>query len=106
MGGVITVWSGTAFNCPDRNEITLRHNQFENAMGDCNDGAVVGYSVESTDNCFTSRLDVRLSADLQGRSVTCSVDDGSGVSLLGTSAVIVSTVTPASGINFFYLCAE
>jgi hypothetical protein len=94
---VITVWGGTAFNCPDRSEVTLRHNQFENAMGDCNDGAIVGYSVESVDNCFTSRLDVRLSADLGGQTVTCSVDDGSGVNILGTRTLIVSTVTP-SGI--------
>ena len=90
---MITVWGGTAFNCPDRNEISLRHNQFENAIGECNDGAIVGYSVENVDNCFTSRLDVRLSADLQGRTITCSVDDGSGVIMLGTSALIVSTVT-------------
>ena len=89
--GVITVWAGNAFDCPDRNEISLRHNQFENAVGECNDGAIVGYSIESVNNSFTSRLDVRLSADLQGRTITCSVDDGSGVTPLGSRMLIVST---------------
>ena len=90
---MITVWGGTAFNCGSRNEITLRHNanEFENAVLECNDGAIAGYGVDSVDNCFTSRLDVRLSADLQGRTITCSKDDGSVVTLLGTNVVIVST---------------
>ena len=41
-------------------------------------------------DCYTSRLDVRLSADLQGRTVNCSVDDGA-VTLIGTMTLIVST---------------
>ena len=90
VGGVITVWGGTAFDCTGRNEISLRHNEFENAVGECNDGAIVGYSIQTAENFYTSRLDVRLSADLQGRTVTCSVDDGT-VTLLGTVVLIVST---------------
>ena len=92
VGGVITVWGGTAFNCTGRNEISLRHNRFGvgNAIGECNDGALVAYSIQVANNCFTSRLDVRLSADLQGRTITCSVDDGD-VTPIGNIILIVST---------------
>ena len=93
-GGVITVWGGTALNCVGRNEIPLLHNQFElgNAIGECNDGALVAYGIQAAENCYTSRLDVRLSADLQRRTITCSIDDGD-VTILGTRTLVVSTVT-------------
>ena len=91
---MITVWGGTAFNCVSGNEISLLHNQIGlgNAIGVCNDGALVAYGIREAENFFTSRLDVRLSADLQGRTITCSVDEGQ-VTLLGTRTLIVSTVT-------------
>ena len=94
FGGVLTVWGGNAFNCIGRNEISLLHNQFglRTAIGVCNDGALVAYGIQEAENFFTSRLDVRLSADLQGRTITCSVDDGD-VTILGTRTLIVSTVT-------------
>ena len=91
---MITVWGGTAFNCTGTllNEILLRHSNFQNAIGECNNGAIHGYSIENVDNCFTSRLDVRLSADLQGRTISCSVDDGiSSVNPIGINTLIVTT---------------
>ena len=91
---MITVWGGTSFNC---DEISLRHNDFEDAIGECNNGAIVGYSIQNSDNSYTSRLDVRLSANLQGQTITCSVDDGE-LTLIGTMVLIVST---ASGITHF-----
>jgi hypothetical protein len=93
VGGVITLWSGSAFNCPG-NEILLRHRIFQNAIGECNNGAIRGYSIENVNNSFISRLDVRLSADLQGQTINCSVDKGiSGVpvTLIGTETLIVTT---------------
>jgi hypothetical protein len=90
-GGVITVWGGTAFNCIG-NVILLRHENFPNAIGECNNGAIRGYSIENVDNIFfTSRLDVRLSADLQGRTISCSVDDGTDMIPVGTKTLIVTT---------------
>ena len=75
VSGVITVWGGTALmNCAVGNDISLRHHDFENAEGECNNGAIIGYSIEMTNNSYTSRLDVRLSDDLQGRTITCSVE--------------------------------
>ena len=91
---MITVWGGTAFDCTGTvlNEILLRHSNFENAIGECNNGAIRGYSIANVGNCFTSRLDVRLSADLQGQTITCSVDDGiSSVTLIDTKMLIVTT---------------
>ena len=94
FGGVGTVWGGSAFNCTSTvlNEILLRHSIFQNAIGECNNGAIRGYSIENDDNFFTSRLDVRLSADLQGRTINCSVDDGiSPVIPIGVKTLIVTT---------------
>jgi hypothetical protein len=74
------------------NEILLRHSNFQNAIGECNNGAIRGYNIENDNNFFTSRLDVRLSADLQGRTISCSVDDGiSSVTLIGIKMLIVTT---------------
>jgi hypothetical protein len=39
----------------------------------------------------TSRLDIRLSPDLQGWTINCSVDNGSDVILIGTKTLIVTT---------------
>ena len=98
VGGVITVWGGTAFNCTSiLNEILLRHNNFQIATGECNNGAISGYSIENVDNSFTSCLDVRLSTNLQGRTINCSVDDGIGsVIPIGTKTL---TVTTPSGMS-------
>lgn len=90
VGGLITVWSGSAFMCGAR-KISLRHNDFQAAMGICNEGAIVAYSVENVDNCYTSRLDVTLSDELQGQSISCSRDDGSTPTTLGLSTLNIST---------------
>ena len=107
--GAITVWGGTTFNCDGINEISLRHNLFqdtEGAIGECNNGAIVGYSIERVDNFFMSRLDIKLSAELQGQTVTCSVDDGE-LTLIGTMTLTVST---SSGIRLqgynSYICTH
>lgn len=96
---MITVWGGTAFNCTGTlsNEILLLHSDFPNAIGECNDGAISGHGIERVDNFFTSRLDVRLSADLKERTINCSVDDGiSNAIPIGNKTLIVTT---PSGIN-------
>ena len=97
-GGVFTVWGGTAFNCDSsEDKISLTHIDFQTTMGQCNDGAIVGYGIENVNNSYISRLDVRLmSTDLQGQTIICSVDNGSSVITLGNETLIVSTV---SGIS-------
>ena len=91
---MITVWGGTALNCTGTNEISLLHIQYQlgNAIGVCNDGALVAYGIRKAENFFTSRLDVRLTAGLQGRTIVCSVvESDRNVTVLGTKTVIVST---------------
>ena len=91
---MITVWGGTAFNCTGTNQISLLHIQYQlgNAIGVCNDGALVAYGIRKAENFFTSRLDVRLTAGLQGRTIVCSVvESDRNVTVLGTKTVIVST---------------
>ena len=107
----ITVWGGSAFNCTDRlNEISLLNNQFglESAKGECNDGALIAYGIQAAKNCYTSRLDVRLSADLHGQTINCSVDseenESEDVILLGNKTLIVSTVTSGKSVTWVQFC--
>ena len=77
VGGSLTVWNGTvmAEGC----EIVLFHSRFTDSSGNsgsCNDGAVVGQSVEVVDNCYRSQLTISVTPALNGRTVQCSVDGG------------------------------
>lgn len=93
-GGTITVWSGSAFMC-EGNEISLRHGRFTNseAIGSCNDEAIVGRGVASNGTQFTSQLDVILSSELLGDTVSCSVEDGSNLNITGTANLAKNTTS-------------
>ena len=106
VGGVITVWGGTAFKtCAAGNDISLRHHDFDNAAGECNNGAIVGYNIGRINNSYTSRLDVRLSDDLQGQTITCSVeyydlDNNPSTVMVGNDTLAVSSQAGTySGLN-------
>ena len=88
------MWSGSAFMCQAR-EISLRHGRFNQmeAIGSCNDGAIVGRGVASNGDQYTSQLDVTLSSGLIGRTVTCSVDDGVGSTEIGTTTLAVNATS-------------
>ena len=75
------------------NEISLQHNRFLEAIGSCNDGAIVGRGVAMDSNCFTSRLNLTLSSALVGRSVSCSTDDGSRQTVIGTVVLTLNTTS-------------
>ena len=52
-----TVWNGTAFSDCDKNEIVLIHNRFRDArgaVGQCNNGAILGQSMRVENNSFSS----------------------------------------------------
>ena len=97
VGGVITVWGGTALtNCDVGNDISLRHRDFDLTPRKCNNGAIIAYGVEAINNTYTSRLDVRLSNNLQGQTITCSVEydhdnDSSTVVIVGNDTLVVSS---------------
>lgn len=77
VGGVSTVWQGSAVDCT--NEIVLLHSRFMSGgdVRECNDGAIIGRStaVENND-WFTSQLTVRISSTSVGKTILCSCDDG------------------------------
>ena len=92
-GGVFTVWSGSAFQCASR-EITLRNSDFGSiplpAMI-CNDGKIIGHGILQHNNCFTSQLNVTLSEELVGRTVTCGIDDGRQLTTINNTVLTIST---------------
>ena len=87
-GGTFTVWTGSAFMCPSE-EIALIHVRFLAAVGACNNGAIFGKGVSSTNSNYTSHLTVMLQPELVGRSITCSVDIGDLISI-GTGNLTIS----------------
>ena len=75
-GSGATIWKGSIFNCPGkRNEITLRHSVFNNriseATGSCNDGNIVAYNIDVTNNIYTSQLNVIISPEMHNETVDC-----------------------------------
>ena len=93
-----TVWAGSAFNCAG-GEISLRHEGFFQSGGisrDCNNEVIVARSVSVVnETCFTSELNVTVSAELNSTTVMCSLDSqtqpvGMAVILLaGKSSLIM-----------------
>ena len=98
-GGELTVWSGSVIDVGC--EIILFHNQYESPNGAsdvCNDGAVTGRSIEVVNNSYTSQLTVRVTANLDGRTTECLVDDGIKETTINSSTLFVTEGTAA------YLC--
>jgi hypothetical protein len=77
MGSTATVWNGNAFNCPNtHDEIILLHPFQSNVdhARTCNNGNIVGRSIKTDTNIHTSRLYVKVSNDLIGKSIFCTSD--------------------------------
>lgn len=93
MGAGVTLWRGTAFNCP---EILLRHSQYASggsgASGTCNNGAIAGQGLRNVvNNNFISQLSVTVSTALNRGSVECAYNDGQRTSRIGLSTLTVIT---------------
>ena len=75
-GGNVTIWGGSALNDCAGHQIILDHRQFNNpgASGECNDGYILGKSVDINGTCYTSQLNVTVSNRLNNTNVTCSSD--------------------------------
>ena len=100
MGGGSTVWSGTALDCPlARSEITLRHSQFTSngAFGICNNGDIVGRSLEVVNNCYTSQLNVTIREQFNNKTVRCVQNSNQGSKEVGQSLLSI-----ASGILLWF----
>jgi hypothetical protein len=81
-------------------EITLSIRDFREPIMTiiCSGGKIAARGISVEDGCFTSRLNITFNTTvLQGRSVRCSVDDGTHASEIGRHILTLSTGT---GINF------
>ncbi len=92
VGGGVTVWSGTAFDCPPSNIIALAHALYSGgtAIGSCTSGAIIGNgtSVDTSgaEPCYTSELSVTISANMDEQTVVCSRD----TIMIGTDSLRVA----------------
>ena len=81
VGGGVTVWSGTAFDCPGfNNQIALAHVLYSGgtAVGTCTNGAINSNGTTDTggaEPCYTSELSVTISANMDGQTVVCTRDN-------------------------------
>ena len=74
-----TVWTGSVLNCPS-DEIVLLHSRFTGPGGtirSCNNGATVAQSLYVQDNLYTSQLNITVTRDIPGKTITmtCAYDD-------------------------------
>ena len=92
MGGIWTVWTGSAFNCY---EIALLHSRFMNTRTyTCNNGAIVAQSLSVEGNYYTSQLNVTITPDIIGKTIECIVDNGTRSILL--YSWVISRITGLS----------
>ena len=90
-GGGITIWAGTAFNCPSTaNEIILHHS-LGTSFGGCNGGAITAGNLGVVGhNCYSSQLNVTLSSDMNDKTIACTHNSGSTVTLIGVETLSLS----------------
>ena len=84
-----TFWRGTAFNCPPSDTISLSHSLF-NTTGtsvSCAGGTITAESVGVVDNCFTSRLMVTVSPEVNETTVECTL---SNARVVGSRTILIA----------------
>ena len=98
-GGVATVWKGSIFNCPgnpNESEVTLNHSLFDNGVPEpriCNDGNIVAYNIDVTNNIYTSQTNVTVSPKMHKGTAECVqyTFDSTSV-LVGTYTLILNAI--------------
>ena len=76
-----TLWTGTAFSGCQQNAIFLQHHQFTpegGPTGRCNNGAIVGRSLDEQGNNYTSQLTVIITPETAGKTIVCAYDPLTG----------------------------
>ncbi len=97
VGGGVTVWSGTAFDCPSNNNmIVLAHILYSGgtAAATCTSairgvGTSVDNGTSGAELCYTSELSVTISANMDGQTVVCTRD----ATMIGTDTLRVAGKT-------------
>ena len=81
-GVTVTVWRGSAFECPLANEIHLALRHFRGGIPrECNNGSIIGRSINTTSDSdgikYISQLIIQLDENdtLEGRTVECVHDN-------------------------------
>ena len=94
--GGATVWKGSIFDCArSDNEVVLLHGRIEpwsneHTRRTCNNGSIIGETIQVVGNYYTSRLQVTESPDMIGEGIECISDDGT-VMVVGSS-IITTTI--------------
>ena len=92
VGGIATLWRGTAFDCPlDDSEITLRHSQFASNQetGICNNGDIAGHGIGVINNCYTSQLSITIRESYNNNTVQCAFTSSVETRTIGESLLSI-----------------
>ena len=92
--GRATAWEGTALESCSGGEIALTSTDFIQPIQTiiCSSGAIAARGLSVEGGCFTSQLNITFNAMiLQGRTVRCSVDNGTHASQIGRDVLALST---------------
>ena len=96
VGGILTVWTGSAFDCLNLpNEIILHHSRFEGEKFKVCNNRTIGHSINTTSDSdgikYISQLIIQLdesgTLDLEGRTVECVHDNGTDDIVIGTYVI-------------------
>ena len=96
VGGLGTVWRGSAFDCENsNNEITLLHSRFVNGtIGTCNNDSIIGQSIGvENGTCFISQLSVMITPDIIGKTIECIHDDYVNTTVVGSFTISPIIIT-------------
>ena len=91
--GLATAWEGTALDTCSGGEIALTNTDFEppNDPIVCRGGAIAARGILEENGCLISRLNITFDVTLQGRTVRCSVDNGTHASEVNMSVLALTT---------------
>ena len=93
MRGAVTIWTGSAFDCPaSNNEIYVlpSRNRFL-SIGVCSNGAIVANVISVEENIYTSQVNVTVTSEIVGKTIECYHYDGLLISILNNFSVIDTT---------------
>ena len=94
-----TIWTGSAFRGCQQDEILLQHSLFlptSGPIGTCNNEDIVGHSLGVQGNNYTSQLNVTVTQDTAGKTITCAYDALTGDE---TYMVKFSTILPGNPLS-------
>ena len=93
----LTAWTGSALDCPSSsNIIILFHSRFMSVYKTCNNGAIVARGLSVEGNNYISQLNVTLTSDTAGKTITCLYDN---INTFMSFMYHLSTTIPTTGLS-------